>query len=189
MNRNNLLFIIVTLFIISCTTVKKEAACNCPPLQLFEILKDKDSSKMLRGIVTKDQILNDTAFHWYYDNIKYFKPDTNAIKVLQFQKDSINIIVFGGTWCHDTQNLLPKYLSLLEAAQFPEDHLTLIMVDRMKTTINNLQKPFHITNVPTCIVMKNGKEIGRIVEYGKTAFVDKELGDLILNPPLNDSVR
>jgi hypothetical protein len=34
-------------------------------------------------------------------------------------------------------------------------------------------------NVPTIIVLKDGKEIGRVVEYGKTGMFDKELGEII----------
>jgi hypothetical protein len=33
--------------------------------------------------------------------------------------------------------------------------------------------------VPTIIVMKSGKEIGRVVEYGKSGEWDKELLELI----------
>ena len=36
-----------------------------------------------------------------------------------------------------------------------------------------------VINVPTFIVMKNGKEIGRVVEYGKTGQWDKEIGEVI----------
>ena len=33
--------------------------------------------------------------------------------------------------------------------------------------------------VPTIIVMKNGREIGRVVEYGKYGSFDKELGEIL----------
>ena len=36
-----------------------------------------------------------------------------------------------------------------------------------------------MVNVPTIIVMKDGKEIGRVVEYGKNGMFDKELGEII----------
>ncbi len=52
-------------------------------------------------------------------------------------------------------------------------------VDRSRKPVGNLQKPFNITNVPTLIVMKEGKEQGRIVEYGKTGLADKELGEML----------
>jgi hypothetical protein len=33
--------------------------------------------------------------------------------------------------------------------------------------------------VPTIIVLKQGKELGRVVEYGKYGVFDKELGEII----------
>jgi hypothetical protein len=33
--------------------------------------------------------------------------------------------------------------------------------------------------VPTVIVMKEGKELGRVVEYGKYGMVEKELTEIV----------
>jgi hypothetical protein len=41
-----------------------------------------------------------------------------------------------------------------------------------------LSEALGVVNVPTIIVMKEGKEVGRVVEYGKTGVWDKELGDI-----------
>jgi len=150
-----------------------------PEVKLFEVLKDRDGSKMLKGILFKEQITQDTSFPWYAQNVKLTKPNTDAVTAIATKADKISIVIFGGTWCEDTHQLLPKYLSLLQAAQFPDDRLTLIAVDRAKTTVANLHKVFNVTNVPTCIVLKDGKEVGRIVEFGKTTFVDKELGEMV----------
>jgi thioredoxin-like negative regulator of GroEL len=42
-----------------------------------------------------------------------------------------------------------------------------------------LSEAFGITNVPTIIVMKNGKEVGRVVEYGHTGLFDKDLAEIL----------
>ena len=167
------------VFLAGCAETKKITPGPVAALKLYETLPDATEKKTLRGILTKDQITADTAFNWYAENLKYFKPDADAVKNIQAKADKISIVIFGGTWCHDTQQLLPKYLATLQAAGFPDNRLTLIGVDRAKTTVGDLQKPFNITNVPTVIVMKEGKEVGRIIEYGKTALVDKELGELV----------
>lgn len=172
-------FIFSVFLIFSCSSAKTISANNVPTVKLYEVLKDRDGSKMLRGIVTKEQITKDPSFHWYAENVNLVKPDAASVSAVVAKADSIHIVIFGGTWCDDTHQLLPKYLSLLQAADFPDSHLTLVAVDRSKTTVGNLTDIFHITNVPTCILMKNGKEVGRIIEYGKTTFVDKELGEMI----------
>ncbi|MBC7902410.1 MAG: thioredoxin family protein, partial [Gemmatimonadaceae bacterium] len=60
-----------------------------------------------------------------------------------------------------------------------QNQVTLIGVDRNKKTISHLTEALNIVNVPTLIVMKDGKEVGRIVEYGKYGQPDKEISEII----------
>jgi thiol-disulfide isomerase/thioredoxin len=146
--------------------------------KLYAEAKDRDSTKMLLGFVDRAQITNDTAFGWYANTLKYFKPNAEAVSTIKGKTDSMYILLFAGTWCEDSQQILPKYLSTLDAAGLPADRVTIIATDRAKTTVANLHKTFGITNVPTLIMLKQGKEVGRIVEYGSTALMDKELAAL-----------
>ena len=98
---------------------------------------------------------------------------------MKAQKDSVHYMVFGGTWCSDTQNILPKFFALTDAAGIAPAHITLIGVDRSKKTIHHLTEAFNVTRVPTIIVMKNGIETGRVVEHGKYGMFDKELGEVL----------
>ena len=52
-------------------------------------------------------------------------------------------------------------------------------MDRAKTVPGHLEVKWKIESVPTFIVLKNGKEVGRVVEYGKTGNVEKELADIV----------
>lgn len=162
----------------ACSPSKKNTA-SVSALNLYETIPDTEEKKTLKGILTEDQIMKDTAFGWYSSNLKYFKADSGIVQNIRAKTDKIHVVIFGGTWCHDTQQILPKYLTMLNAAGFPESKLTLVGVDRAKTTVGQLHKAFNITNVPTLIVLQDGKEIGRIVEYGTSGLPDKELGELI----------
>jgi hypothetical protein len=75
--------------------------------------------------------------------------------------------------------ILPKFFVLTDAAGLSQDRITLLGVDHSKKTIQHLSEAFGITNVPTIIVMKNGKEVGRVVEYGHTGLFDKDLAELL----------
>jgi hypothetical protein len=66
----------------------------------------------------------------------------------------------------------------LDVAGFSDDRITLIGVDRNKKTISHFTDAFNVINVPTIMVMKDGKEIGRIVEYGRYGMVEKELAEI-----------
>lgn len=146
----------------------------------YEILPDKDGSKFLKGIISKEVLLNDSSCaKWYTNNLKGFSPNATAIAALKKNKDSIQLLVFLGTWCEDSHFIIPKFYMLLDAAGFSTDRVTLIATDRNKKTLSHLAEALNIINVPTIMVMKDGKEIGRVVEYGKYGMFDKELGEII----------
>ena len=84
-----------------------------------------------------------------------------------------------GTWCEDSHVIIPKLFSLFDAANFSKDRVSILGTDRSKKTLGYLSESMNVHSVPTLIVMKNGKEVGRVVEYGKYGMWDKELGEVI----------
>jgi len=144
-----------------------------------EVSRDAEGNKILKGFVTKQQLATDSAFTWFAENQQGYVPDQNALKALRANKDSVNIIAFGGTWCGDTKFILPKFFVLADAAGLSQDRITVLGVDHNKKTIEHLSEAFNIENVPTIIVMKNGKEIGRVVEYGHSGMFDRDLGEVL----------
>jgi thiol-disulfide isomerase/thioredoxin len=163
---------LVTLFLSSFLAVAALA-------QSAEVTKDANGNKVLKGFITQQQLATDSSFQWFATNQKGYTPYSSALEAFKNAKDSIHILAFGGTWCDDTKYILPKIFALADAAGFSQDHITLLGVDHNKKTINHLSEAFNVTHVPTFIVLKNGKEIGRVVEYGKYGMVDKELGDIV----------
>lgn len=144
-----------------------------------EISRDPNGSKVLKGFIAKKELVTDTAFQWFVQGQKSFTPNPDVVKQYTAVKDSVNILVFGGTWCDDTKHLLPNFMATTDAAGFPSNRIILIGVDHDKKTLFNLAEAFNIINVPTFIAMKNGKEIGRVVEYGRMGMPEKELAELI----------
>ncbi|HEX8460871.1 MAG TPA: thioredoxin family protein [Segetibacter sp.] len=158
----------------ACSSTKQSSVVNTK----FSTEKD-GADKVLKGYITRSTIESDTAFKWFAENMKYGTADANAVAAFKKNGAKFSMIVFGGTWCHDTQNLLPVFYRLVEKSGYPESKITLIAVDRAKTGPDNLHKTYSITNVPTFIVLKEGKEVGRVVEYGKEGQIDKELGNIV----------
>jgi thiol-disulfide isomerase/thioredoxin len=148
-------------------------------LNLFEVVPDAEEKKFLKGFISKEQITNDADFAWYQQNLKYAKPNKEYVDIIKPKAYDFQIMLFLGTWCHDSQQILPRYFALLEAAEFPEHRMTLIACDRQKVAPANVNRPLNVTLVPTLIVLKDGKEVGRIVEFGESGLVDKELAELV----------
>lgn len=144
-----------------------------------QISQDGNGNKVLKGFMTKQELATDSSFKWFKENQQGYTPDQNALQRLRANKDSINIIAFGGTWREDTHYILPKFFVLADAAGLSPERITVLGVDHDKKTIQHLSEAFDITNVPTIIVMKNGKEIGRVVEYGHTGLFDRDLAEIL----------
>lgn len=169
--------ILIVIFITSFFSV---TAFGQTALQSFEVSTDSQTgSKVLKGLLHRADIESDTSFKWFKDNMKFGSADAGAVAAFQKNAAKFQIIIFGGTWCEDTQNLLPVFYRLVDKSGYPDSSITLIGVDRPKTTLDNLHRAFDIIDVPTFIVMHDGKEVGRVVEYGKYGQIDKELGEIV----------
>jgi thiol-disulfide isomerase/thioredoxin len=146
---------------------------------LYTQVPDAEEKKYLLGLVKMKDIREDTAFRWYAANVKYYRPHTATVQALKSQAGKFQLVLFTGTWCHDSQQIIPKYFTCLEAASLPETAITIVATDREKKTVANLHDVFKVSLVPTLIVMQEGKEVGRIVEYGSTGLPDQELATLL----------
>lgn len=135
--------------------------------------------KILNGVLTRDLVQKDSTFKWFAQNQKGYIPNAEAVNSLKGKSGKIHFIFFGGTWCDDTKVILPKFYALTDAASVPANNISLIGVNRSKKTLGYLAESLNIINVPTIIVLQDGKEIGRVVEYGKSGMWDRELGEII----------
>jgi thiol-disulfide isomerase/thioredoxin len=144
-------------------------------------LKDPNypEQHILNGIITKYALQNDSAYKWYSSNRSSYTPSAAVVAAMQAAKGKVHFVLFGGTWCGDTQAILPQFFKLQEQSGLPDADVSFFAVDRNKKTAGGITDAFKITNVPTIIVMRDGKELGRVVEYGKTGQWDKDLAELL----------
>lgn len=147
--------------------------------QTYEVVPDAESGHFYKGIITREALARDTTFKWWEENRKAVSINKEAAASFGKYKDSLQLVIFMGTWCSDSHYIIPRLFPFLDAAGFSGDRITLIGVDRNKKTVSHLSEAFNITNVPTIMVLKNGKEIGRVVEYGKNGVVENELVEIV----------
>lgn len=129
-----------------------------------------------------DQEQTNTAPSCSYQDLKnnsqFFHTNTLPLnpKIIDLLKKqastNLHLLVFLGTWCADSRNIIPLLFDYLEKSQWSiKDKLSLICVDRAKQALISgqeyLPKAMQIEKVPTIIFLRNGKEIQRIVEYGE----------------------
>ncbi len=145
----------------------------------YEVFSERPGEKTYKGILSRDILLADSSFTWYAENLEHYTTNQSALEGLRKLKDSLQLLVFMGTWCEDSHNVIPKLFSLCDQAAFPQNHITLIGVDRNKKTWGHLCEALNVDKVPTILLMKQGKELGRVVEFGKFGLFDIDLGTIL----------
>lgn len=124
-----------------------------------------DGTFILLGPANRKGLQMEAFQSWYKPGYDDYEVDMATVEKLKpLLKDS-KITVFMGTWCEDSQRETPHFYKIMDSVGFNESNLNLITVSEEKTTPSGLEKGKNITNVPTFIIMKDDKELGRIVEY------------------------
>jgi len=102
-------------------------------------------------------------------------PDLAAARALAAVAPGAEVTVFLGTWCGDSARELPRFWRSLDEAggevPFPVHY---VAVDRAKKEPAAPIASYAIEFVPTFIVSRQGREVGRIVEEAPHG-VEKDL--------------
>jgi hypothetical protein len=138
-----------------------------------------DQQKILKGIISEKILRDEPSFTWMKGDLSSYQPDIALVNLLKARKGSIHFLLFAGTWCEDSQTILPRFFKCLHVAGIEENKLSLLGTDRKKKTLGLLSEAFKIDRVPTIIILINGKETGRIIEYGKYGNIEKDLLEIL----------
>lgn len=139
-----------------------------------------NDGKMLLGPQTKDQFTKEPYKLWYDEEYQNYQVDQESLKALKEQKlNSYNLIVFVGTWCGDSHREFPRLIKILDELNYPTNKLNIVAVNRKKESPNGEEGQYNIQRVPTMIVKKYGKEVGRIIETPKTGWLEKDLLEIL----------
>ncbi|WP_114792423.1 hypothetical protein U0035_17150 [Niabella yanshanensis] len=124
---------------------------------------------------------------WFNTGFDSYIPDQTAIDQLKKvgYKDLI-VEIFFGSWCGDSKREVPRALKVLSATAFPEKQIKLIGLggtdSLYKRSPEEEEKTKGIYRVPTFIIYKNGKELGRINEFPVYTF-ERDLFTIVSGKP------
>ena len=130
-----------------------------------KITATKNAQGDLVGFANKESFSDDAYKGWFTRNYDSYKTDKATIDALKKSLKGYKVKGFMGTWCGDSKRETPRFYKVLEEAGFNLKNVELVTVNRSKRTPDNLQEGLDIKRVPTFIFYKNGKEVGRYVEY------------------------
>jgi thiol-disulfide isomerase/thioredoxin len=145
----------------------------------YKVIKDTtDGQTIFNGRISFEDLGREASFTWLSKGRDEYQPDAKAMKLLQFYLRQYTVVVFLGTWCDDSHNLIPKFEKVMDLLKYPNDMLTMYGVDRDKLTTGGEQKQYSIRNVPTIILFKDSNEAGRITETIKVS-VEADMAAII----------
>jgi thiol-disulfide isomerase/thioredoxin len=149
----------------------------------------KSKKPILRGLITFQDIQDETVCNWFNKGAEAYNPNEMAIKELRSVWTPYRFVVFVGTWCEDTQYLLPRFYKTLQDAGIDMHSVEMYGVNRDKTTLNLEHVFYNIQRVPTIIVMQQHREVGRIVETANFSIEEDLVRMLEKDAPILERQR
>jgi thiol-disulfide isomerase/thioredoxin len=77
--------------------------------------------------------------------------------------------LFLGTWCGDSQREVPRLYKIFDYCTVKPEQIKLVLVSNHDTAYKQSptheEKGLNILRVPTLLVLENGNELNRFVEY------------------------
>lgn len=115
--------------------------------------------------------------------MKNYQPNTQAVDTIKSNDKDTTLTLAFGTWCPDSKNYVPRLIKALRAADNSKIQLKLIGIDNQFREPVSAVQPLRITNVPTVIVERGGREIGRIVETPSASTMEEDLAAILTGKP------
>lgn len=151
------LLLILSVFLSSCASSKFVSNTYNKEVEM-------EDEKLLLGPVDRDGFELTEYKTWFDTTYHSYSTDPESIDKLKVKLNGVHIKVFLGTWCTDSQMHIPALFKILDEAKFRKKNLDMIAIDRTKENPIESLEGYEIDYVPTIIILKKEKEIGRIIE-------------------------
>lgn len=128
------------------------------------VVDEKLNKEVLIGPCDRKGLESDVFAEYYHNEYKAYNMDASIVKRIKDLKKGVEVIIVMASWCHDSKVQVPRFYKIMDEAGVRESKLTLIAVDRAKTAGDTDISWLNIERVPTFILYKKDREIGRIIE-------------------------
>ena len=140
-----------------------------------------EADTVLVGPLTIENLLDLPG--WFGEDFIGYLPDPKYAGPLPEYLEDVEIICVLGTWCSDSRREVPRMLRIMQYKSIPPEKLRMIGVDREKRSPGGEAAPYNIELVPTFVFLRDGKEIGRIVEAPLATLEKDMLGIIMTTKP------
>jgi thiol-disulfide isomerase/thioredoxin len=143
------------------------------------VTDEKSGKPMLIGLCDRTAFADSNFSWWFNSEYDNYTPDSAEVLKLSKVINDVKITIVMGTWCSDSRREVPRFFKILDKAGYNLQYLTLICVDRKKTTPTGEADKLDIKFVPTFIIYEDAEEINRIIETPKETL-EKDLALIVV---------
>ena len=133
-------------------------------MPLAAVSQEKTISDPIVGDCSREDLTTGDFGAYFEEYYRDYDPESAFITGLESIRDSISIVIVLGTWCHDSQEQVPRFFKVLDEMNFDRSQVQMICVDTSKEVPGQDVSELGIVRVPTFIIYRGGEEAGRIVE-------------------------
>jgi len=130
---------------------------------------------MLTGQLDPSALLALDDYRGSYQN---YVPNPEGLVLLQQVTEPTELVVLQGTWCPDCVREVPRLIRIAEQLDGKVFTLSHIGLDRDKTDPDGLASRYDFSRIPTILVLRQGMELGRIVEQPRLSL-EQDLADIL----------
>jgi hypothetical protein len=134
---------------------------------------------MWLGTVEPHHLMQAPFDEWYESGYESYVPNADTVAALSTLLDGVEVEVYFGTWCDDSKQEVPRLIRVLDDAGFSHDRLELIALSDhpgdFKFSPGGKERERLIHRTPTIVMLRDGREIARIVQFPITTLEEDML--------------
>jgi thiol-disulfide isomerase/thioredoxin len=166
------LILLLAVFLLWNCQTTNDPASNANVFPVNQEILSEEGEPILVGQLKREAWQMEAYKSWF--DYEYEAYEVNEAALSNLKMKGVTFKVFLGTWCSDSQRELPRFYKIADYLDLKENQLQIVGLDnhtdRYKQSPQHEEEGWNIEYVPTIIVLKDGKEVGRIVEMPEVSL-------------------
>ena len=143
-----------------------------------KIIDTKTQKEILYGKCNIDGLKTGEFGDFFKMEYNNYITDSSTLAQLKPMMKKVRIHIVMGSWCGDSQQQVPRFIKLMDMLKYKTRKLDILCIDHFFKAENFEKGNMGIEKVPTFIIYRKNKEIGRIVET-PTHSLEKDLLNIL----------
>lgn len=136
-------------------------------------------SQPLKGKFDMKQLVNDSTQAWFHTGINRYDANSTMVNYIKTNKDKIQLVALVNTTDEASRKLLPEFYKVMILSSVPEESIHMYGMDNSGNSGDAKADSYKVKKYPTILVIRDGKEEGRITGAPKSSIED-DLAQIIM---------